>query len=190
MAPAEDERDNVLNVAPHAEFVGNALYEYLPELSRGTGEPQPAARLELTTVDLTRGGKGFRGGACRGPIHPAGRDALVSDGGRRNRSALRPTAAAAQPVGDSRRIGEQALPDEAQRPDREDDRRDPESATDDELWPPAGSPVRGITGEGDTTGVGLDPSARHRDADNPRQGSKDDHPALRQSLAPRLTQSR
>src|SRR5688500_13267862 len=28
VAPAEDERDNVLNVAPHAEFVGNALYEY------------------------------------------------------------------------------------------------------------------------------------------------------------------
>jgi hypothetical protein len=50
--PAEDERDNVSNVTPHAEFVGNALYEYLPALSRGTGEPQPTARLELTTVDL------------------------------------------------------------------------------------------------------------------------------------------
>jgi hypothetical protein len=52
VAPAEDERDNVSNVTPHAEFVGNALYEYLPSLSRGTGEPQPTARLELTTVDL------------------------------------------------------------------------------------------------------------------------------------------
>jgi hypothetical protein len=52
---AEDERDNVLNVTPHAEFVGNALYEYLPALSRGTGEPQPTARLELTTVDLNPG---------------------------------------------------------------------------------------------------------------------------------------
>jgi hypothetical protein len=28
--PAEDERDNVANVAPHAEFTGNALYEFLP----------------------------------------------------------------------------------------------------------------------------------------------------------------
>jgi hypothetical protein len=55
VAPAEDERDNVLNVAPHAVFSGNALYEYLPELSRGTGEPQPTARLELTTVDLVPG---------------------------------------------------------------------------------------------------------------------------------------
>ena len=35
--------------------MGNALYEYLPALSRGTGEPQPAARLELTTVDLVTG---------------------------------------------------------------------------------------------------------------------------------------
>jgi hypothetical protein len=34
---------------------GNALYEYLPELSRGTGEPQPTARLEFTTVELVPG---------------------------------------------------------------------------------------------------------------------------------------
>ena len=53
--PAEDERDNISNVTPHAEFVGNALYEYVPGLSRGTGEPQPTARLELTTVDLVPG---------------------------------------------------------------------------------------------------------------------------------------
>jgi hypothetical protein len=52
---AEDERDNILNVTPHAQFVGNALYEYLPALSRGTGQPQPTARLELTTVDLNPG---------------------------------------------------------------------------------------------------------------------------------------
>jgi hypothetical protein len=53
--PAEDERDNVLNVVPHAEFTGNGLYEFLPALSRGTGEPQPAPRLEMTTVDLVPG---------------------------------------------------------------------------------------------------------------------------------------
>ena len=55
VSPADDERDNVLNVAPHAEFMGNALYEYLPGLSRGTGQPQPTARLEMTTVDLMPG---------------------------------------------------------------------------------------------------------------------------------------
>jgi hypothetical protein len=55
VTPAEDERDNVLNVAPHVEWVENALYEYLPGLSRGTGEPQPAARLEFTTIELVPG---------------------------------------------------------------------------------------------------------------------------------------
>ena len=55
VSPADDERDNILNVTPHAQFVGNALYEFLPGLSRGTGEPQPAARLEFTTVDLLAG---------------------------------------------------------------------------------------------------------------------------------------
>ena len=55
VSPAEDERDNVINVTPHAQFVGNAMYEFLPELSRGTGEPQPTARLEFTTVDLLPG---------------------------------------------------------------------------------------------------------------------------------------
>ncbi len=53
--PAEDERDNIANVAPHAQFLGNAVYEYLAGLSRGTGVPTPTARLELTTVDLNSG---------------------------------------------------------------------------------------------------------------------------------------
>jgi hypothetical protein len=53
--PAEDERDNIANVTPHAQFAGNALYEYLPALSRGTGEPQATPRLELTSVELTIG---------------------------------------------------------------------------------------------------------------------------------------
>src|SRR5579864_8303237 len=60
VAPAEDERDNIVNVVPHADFMGNALYECLPGLSRGKGEPQPAARLEFTTLDLVPGSaKGF-----------------------------------------------------------------------------------------------------------------------------------
>ncbi len=55
VSPAEDERDNVLNVTPHAQFLGNAVYEYLPGLSRGTVVPTPTARLELTTVELDPG---------------------------------------------------------------------------------------------------------------------------------------
>jgi hypothetical protein len=53
--PADDERDNIANVTPHGRFMGHALYEYLPALSRGTGEPEPVARLELMTVDLGPG---------------------------------------------------------------------------------------------------------------------------------------
>ena len=52
VTPAEDERDNIANVTPHAQFASNAVYEYLSGLSRGSGVPTPAARLELTTVDL------------------------------------------------------------------------------------------------------------------------------------------
>lgn len=55
VAPADDERDNISNVTPHAQFLGNTVYEYLPRLSRGTGEPEPTARLEFTTVDLLPG---------------------------------------------------------------------------------------------------------------------------------------
>ena len=55
VAPADDERDNILNVIPHAQFVGNSLYEYLPELSRGTEVPRQTARLEFTTVEVKPG---------------------------------------------------------------------------------------------------------------------------------------
>ena len=53
--PAGDNRDNVMNVAPHVDQWGNALYEFLPALSRGTGVPSPAAWVEMTTVDLKPG---------------------------------------------------------------------------------------------------------------------------------------
>ena len=53
--PAGDERDNVSNVTPHGHFAGHGLYEYLPELSRGTGEPETAPRVEMTTVELGHG---------------------------------------------------------------------------------------------------------------------------------------
>ena len=55
VSPAEDEWDNISNVTPHAQYLGNGLYEYLPRLSRGTGAPQATARLEFTTVELVPG---------------------------------------------------------------------------------------------------------------------------------------
>ena len=55
--PAEDERDNLVNVLPHAQFAGNSIYEYVPALSRGNanGVPTPVLRAELTTIDVTLG---------------------------------------------------------------------------------------------------------------------------------------
>lgn len=60
VSPAEDERDNLINVLPHAQFLGNGIYEFLPALSRGNGVPTPTLRAEYTTVELTQGaGKAF-----------------------------------------------------------------------------------------------------------------------------------
>jgi hypothetical protein len=53
--PAGDERDNIVNVTPHGSFVGSALFRYLPDASRGSGEPSATTRVELTTVDLHPG---------------------------------------------------------------------------------------------------------------------------------------
>lgn len=53
--PADDERDNISNVTPHAQFAGNGLYEFLTACSRGTGEPQSTPRVEMTTIELAPG---------------------------------------------------------------------------------------------------------------------------------------
>jgi len=55
VSPAEDERDNMMNVLPHAQFLGNSVYEFLAPLSRGDGVPTPTLRAELTTVELKQG---------------------------------------------------------------------------------------------------------------------------------------
>jgi hypothetical protein len=55
VSPAEDERDNIINVLPHAQFLGNGVYEFLPALSRGDGVPTPTLRAEYTTVELNQG---------------------------------------------------------------------------------------------------------------------------------------
>src|SRR5262249_37092513 len=66
VAPADDERDNISNVTPHAQFMGNAVYEFLPAISRGTSVPSATPRMELTTVDVIPGG----GPAFEASIHP------------------------------------------------------------------------------------------------------------------------
>jgi hypothetical protein len=55
VSPADDEKDNIVNVTPHGHFAGSALYEFLPALSRGDAEPQPLPRVELMTVDVEAG---------------------------------------------------------------------------------------------------------------------------------------
>lgn len=55
VSPADDERDNLLNVLPHAQFLGNAVYEFLPALSRGNGVPTATLRAEYTIVELNQG---------------------------------------------------------------------------------------------------------------------------------------
>ena len=55
VSPAEDERDNLINVLPHAQFLGNGVYEFLPALSRGSAVPTPTLRAEYTTVELNYG---------------------------------------------------------------------------------------------------------------------------------------
>src|SRR5262249_41135520 len=55
VSPAEDERDNLINVLPHAQFLGNGVYEFLPALSRGNCVPTPTLRAEYTTVELHYG---------------------------------------------------------------------------------------------------------------------------------------
>jgi hypothetical protein len=52
VAPAEDWADWRVTGAPVSAFTNLETYRYLPELSRGTGDPGPAVLLELTTVDL------------------------------------------------------------------------------------------------------------------------------------------
>jgi hypothetical protein len=52
VSPAEDWADWRVTGAPHSEFTNLETYRYLPELSRGTGDPGPAILLEFTTVEV------------------------------------------------------------------------------------------------------------------------------------------
>ena len=112
--PADDERDNLANVLPHAQFLGNWVYEYLPALSRGNshGLPTPTARAEYTTVELTQGSaKAFEAALVLEQPKPQGetlwyRMVVGGDGPRYVRLRPRPTLAA---ILDQR--ADQALPE-------------------------------------------------------------------------------
>lgn len=111
---AEDERDNILNVTPHAQFVGNSLYEFLPELSRGTGEPQPTARLEFTTVELAAGAEAAFEKALRAVQSTLQGETLwyrmIAGGSTPRYVRLRPRASYAATIAAA---DEQALPEKA-----------------------------------------------------------------------------
>jgi hypothetical protein len=115
VVPAEDERDNNSNVTPHVEFMGNAVYEYLPTLSHGsgnTGEPQAAARLEFTTVNLLPGvEKAFAAALSEGQATLQGETLwyrMVAGGNTPRYIRLRPRPSLSS-ILDGR--NEQALPD-------------------------------------------------------------------------------
>jgi hypothetical protein len=55
VSPAEDWADWRTTGAPHSEFTDLEAYRYLPELSRGTGDPGPARLLEFTMVEVQPG---------------------------------------------------------------------------------------------------------------------------------------
>jgi hypothetical protein len=116
VSAAEDERDNILNVTPHAEFVGNALFEFRPELSRGSGVPEPTARLELTSVELVSGAAEVFEKTLRATQSALTRETLwyrmVAGGPAPRYVRLRPHASLATLIDAS---AEQSLPEEAHR---------------------------------------------------------------------------
>ena len=112
VSPAEDERDNLINVLPHAQFLGNEVYEFLPAVSRGNGVPTPTLRAEFTTVELNYGtGKVFEAALAAEQAKLRGETLwyrLVVGGNMPRYVRLRPRASLAS-ILDER--ADQALPD-------------------------------------------------------------------------------
>jgi len=112
VSPAEDERDNIINVLPHAQFLGNAVYEFLPALSRGNGVPTPTLRAEYTTVEVNPGtGKTFEAAIAAEQSRFQGETLwfrMVAGGNAPRYVRLRPRASLAA-ILDER--ADQALPD-------------------------------------------------------------------------------
>ena len=116
VSPAEDERDNISNVTPHAQYLGNGLYKFLPALSHGTGVPQATPRLEFTTVDLVPGAEeAFEAALAAGQPALQGETLwyrMVAGGTAPRYVRLRPRPNVSAILEGA---GEQALPDEADR---------------------------------------------------------------------------
>jgi hypothetical protein len=113
VSPAEDERDNISNVTPHAQYLGNALYEFLPKLSRGTGQPQPTTRLEFTTIEIVPGTEqAFEAALGAGQSKLRGETLwyrMVAGGTTPRYVRLRPRASLSAILDDSK---EESLPDD------------------------------------------------------------------------------
>ncbi|HWW84941.1 MAG TPA: hypothetical protein VNZ26_15125 [Vicinamibacterales bacterium] len=112
VSPGEDERDNLVNVLPHAQFLGNGVYEFLPALSRGNGVPTPTPRAEYTTVELNQGaGKAFEAALATEQSRLRGETLwyrMIVGGNTPRYVRLRPRASLAAILDE--RVG-QALPD-------------------------------------------------------------------------------
>jgi hypothetical protein len=112
VSPAEDERDTIINLLPHVEFRGGAVYEFLPALSRGNGVPTPTLRAEYTTLELNYGaGKAFEAALAAEQSKLQGETLwyrLVAGGNAPRYVRLRPRANLAA-ILDER--ADQALPD-------------------------------------------------------------------------------
>jgi hypothetical protein len=116
VSPAEDERDNLINVLPHAQFLGNGVYEFLPALSRGNGVPTPAPRADYLTVELAQGaGKAFEAAIADEQPKLRGETLwyrMVVGGDSPRYVRLRPRASLAAILEES---ADQGLPDKATR---------------------------------------------------------------------------
>ena len=112
VSPAEDERDNLINVLPHSQFLGNGVYEFLPALSRGNGVPTPTLRAEYTTVELNYStGKAFEAALAAEQSKLRGETLwyrLVVGGNTPRYVCLRPRASLAGILDES---ADQSLPD-------------------------------------------------------------------------------
>ena len=112
VSPAEDERDNLINVLPHAQFMENGVYEFLPALSLGNGMPTPTLRAEYATVELNYGaGKAFEAALAAEQSKLQGETLwfrLVVGGNMPRYARLRPRASLASILEERT---DQALPD-------------------------------------------------------------------------------
>jgi hypothetical protein len=112
VSPAEDERDTSINLLPHVQFLGNAIYEFLPALSRGNGVPTPTPLAEFTTLELNYGaGKAFEAALAAEQSRLQGETLwyrLVAGGNPPRYIRLRPRASLASILGER---ADQALPE-------------------------------------------------------------------------------